>query len=63
MDADGRSVVLEVGGTDDGDIGSLLTRRLRQAAQSIFARKSASAACEVRFVEPMASLQDNERPR
>ena len=63
--ADGskRRVVLEVGGTDEGNVAALLTRKLEQARNSRFARRGARpAACVVRFVEPRALLESDDGP-
>lgn len=59
----GTKVVLEVGGTDEGDLDSLLQRKIKQAKASPFAAKSRPAACVVRFVEPSALMWSNDEPR
>jgi len=63
IDALKRHVVLEVGGTDEGSLGALLSVKMEQARNSIFSRRSRPAACVVRFVEPRALLQSDHEPR
>ena len=62
-DGSNRRVVLEVGGTDGGNVDALLVRKMEQARRSIFSRRGRAAACVVRFVEPRALLwsQDGHR--
>ena len=63
IDASKRRIVLEVGGTDEGSLGALLSVKTEQARGSIFARHGRAAACVVRFVEPRALLQSDHEPR
>lgn len=62
-DAFERRVVLEVGGTDEGSLGALLSMKAEQARSSIFSRSGKPAACVVRFVEPRALLQSDHEPQ
>ena len=62
-DASNRRIVLEVGGTDQGNLASLLSMKMEQARSSIFARRCRPAACVVRFAEPRALLQSDHDPR
>ncbi|HSK04036.1 MAG TPA: hypothetical protein VK932_22435 [Kofleriaceae bacterium] len=62
-DASERRVVLEVGGTDEGSLGALLSVKAQQARGSIFSRHGRPAACVVRFREPRALLQSDHEPR
>jgi hypothetical protein len=55
-------VVLEVGGTDEGRLESLLSAKMSQARNSLFARRGTPAACVVRFVEPRALLLSDHEP-
>ena len=57
VDASQRRIVLEVGGTDEGSLGALLSQKAEQARSSIFSRHGRPAACVVRFAEPRALLQ------
>jgi hypothetical protein len=63
IDASKRRVVLEVGGTDEGSLGALLSVKTAQARSSIFSRRGVPAACVVRFIEPRALLQSDHEPR
>jgi len=54
--ADGRELIMEVGGTDEGDVNALFRRKVTQALRSPFSTRSTPAACVVRFVEPVALL-------
>jgi hypothetical protein len=62
VDASERRVVLEVGGTDDGRLGALLSVKTEQARNSIFSRHGRPAACVVRLVEPQALLESDHEP-
>jgi hypothetical protein len=62
-DGSNKLVALEISGTDEGDLTGLLTRKLKQARASLWARKGRAAACVVRFLEPKAILQDDVEPR
>jgi len=62
-DASERRVVMEVGGTDEGSLGALLSVKMEQARSSIFSRHGRPVACVVRFVEPRALLQSDHEPR
>lgn len=59
VDASQRRIVLEVGGTDEGSLGALLSQKAEQARSSIFSRHGLPAACVVRFAEPRALLQSD----
>ena len=59
----GAKVVLEVGGTDEGDLGVLLSRKIAQAKRSPFATRGRAAACVVCFAEPEARLWSDDEPR
>lgn len=63
LDAMKRRIVLEVGGTDEGSLGALLSAKTEQARGSLFARHGRPAACVVRFVDPRALLQSDHEPR
>jgi hypothetical protein len=56
-------VVLEVGGTDEGSLGALLSMKTKQARSSVLSRHGRAAACVVRFAEPRALLQSDHEPR
>jgi hypothetical protein len=61
----GNRVILEVGGTDEQNLATLLQRKLDQARGSPFAASATPAACVVRFLEPSAKLwadDDSRRP-
>lgn len=62
-DPSNRRIVLEVGGTDEGNLERLLTAKKNQARSSILSRRSKAAACVVRFVEPRALLWSDDDPR
>jgi hypothetical protein len=61
--ATGSKVVLEVSGTDGGNLDALLTRKIAQAKQSIFAVRGRPAACVVRFAEPRARFWCDDEAR
>lgn len=61
--ATGTKVVLEVSGTDAGDLDALLVRKLAQAKRSPFAARGRPAACVVGFSEPRARLWSDDEPR
>ena len=63
IDASQRRVVLEVGGTDEGNLEALLSVKTKQARGSVFSRHGRAAACVVRFLEPRALLQSDHEPR
>ncbi len=63
IDASQQRVVLEVGGTDEGNLEALLSVKTKQARSSIFSRHGRAAACVVRFAEPRALLQSDHEPR
>jgi len=63
VDGANQRIVLEVSGTDEGHLGPLLSMKMEQARNSIFARRCRPAACVVRFVEPRALLQSDHEPR
>jgi hypothetical protein len=63
VDPSKRRIVLEVGGTDEGSLGALLSVKTKQARSSIFSRHGRPAACVVRFVEPRALLESDHEPR
>jgi hypothetical protein len=48
------NVIVEVGGTDDGDLEALSRRKVSQAQRASWPKRTARAACVVRFVEPKA---------
>jgi hypothetical protein len=48
----GRTMVLEVGGTDERDLATLLRVKLEQARRSPFSARGTPAACVVRFFDP-----------
>jgi hypothetical protein len=58
-----RKVVLEVGGTDEGDLDPLLARKLKQAKHSPFSERGTPAACAVGFLEPGVLLWSGDGPR
>jgi hypothetical protein len=58
-DASKRRIVLEIGGTDEGSLGALLSAKARQARSSVFSRHGRPAACVVRLAEPRALLQSD----
>lgn len=45
-------VIVEVGGTDEGDLEALYRRKITQAQGASWPKGTARAACVVRFVEP-----------
>jgi hypothetical protein len=59
----GASLVLEVGGTDQGELKALLARKIDQARRSPFSERGRPAACVVRFLEPRAILWSEDEPR
>jgi hypothetical protein len=63
VDASKQRVVLEIGGTDEGHLGRLLSMKTEQARKSLFSRHAKAAACVVRFAEPRALLQSDHEPR
>lgn len=50
----GQNVIVEVGGTDEGDLEMLYKRKVTQAQGASWPKGTARAACVVRFVEPKA---------
>lgn len=62
-DAEDRRIVLEVGGTDAGNLRALLSAKLDQARSSLFARHAVPAACVVRFTGPQARLESDHDHR
>lgn len=63
-DPTGAHVLLEVGGTDEGELSAGLARKRQQVESSPFASRCALAACVVRFAEPRALLWSNDdQPR
>jgi hypothetical protein len=54
-DANGRSIALEVSGTDDGDIRGRLREKLEQVAKCEAAPWR--VACVIRFVEPLGMVE------
>lgn len=63
IDASKQRIVLEVGGTNEGSLGALLSVKSEQARSSILSRHGCAAACVVRFVEPRALLESDHEPR
>ncbi len=59
----GAKLVLEVSGTDEGDIAALLARKLTQARGSPFAATAQPGACVVSFLEPSATVWIDESAR
>jgi hypothetical protein len=63
VDPSKRRIVLEVGGTDEGSLGALLSVKTEQARNSIFSRHGRPSACVVRFADPRALLESDHEPR
>jgi hypothetical protein len=61
--ATGATMVLEIGGTDEQDIGALLARKIEQARRSPFAERGTPAACVIRFLEPSVRMHVDDGPR
>jgi hypothetical protein len=61
--ATGAKILLEVAGTDAGDLGALLKKKIIQARSSPFSESSTPAACVVRFFEPQAIFWSDDGPR
>lgn len=57
------SLLLEVGGTDQEPLATLLRKKLDQARSSPLARRAAPAACVVRFLGPTAKYRRDHDPR
>jgi hypothetical protein len=58
----GSTIVLEVGGTDEAPMESVLARKIEQARRSPFSERGTPAACVVRFLEPSAALVVDDGP-
>jgi hypothetical protein len=56
-DASGAPVALEVSGTDDGDARGRMTEKLEQVGKCVAALLR--VACVVRFMEPIASVEQS----
>lgn len=60
VDESGAEMVLEVSGTDEGDLDARLKAKTQQAKESMYSRTAGGrgipAACVVRFLEPKAVL-------
>lgn len=54
-DPGGAEVLLEIAGTDEGDLTAVAKAKRAQAEGSIYARKARPSACVVRFKEPALS--------
>lgn len=52
MQSGAEQIVLEVGGTDEGDLQALYGRKVRQAQDARWSPRTPRAACVVRFVGP-----------
>jgi len=57
------NLILEVGGTDEGDLDALHGRKVNQAKNASWPRGTLRAACVVRFVEPRVLFWSNHGPR
>ena len=55
-------VIVEVGGTDDGDLDGLYRRKIKQAQQASWPARAARAACVARFVEPKVLFWRSDDP-
>jgi hypothetical protein len=58
----GATIVLEIGGTDEEALASILARKIRQARCSPFSERGTPAACVVRFLEPSVALVVDDGP-
>jgi hypothetical protein len=58
-----RHVVVEVGGTDEGDLEVLYKRKVSQAQAASWPKGTARAACVVRFVEPKVLFWSSDGTR
>lgn len=56
-------VIVEVGGTDEGDLEALCKRKVSQAQGASWPKGTARAACVVRFVEPKVLLWSSDGAR
>jgi hypothetical protein len=58
-------VIVEVGGTDEGDLDALYVRKVSQARGASWPKRTQRAAGVVRFVEPkvLSARRGGERPR
>lgn len=56
-------VIVEVGGTDDGDLEVLYRRKVSQAQGASWPKRTTRAACVVRFVEPKVLFWRSDEPR
>ena len=63
MASDAGDVIVEVGGTDDGDLETLSRRKVSQAQGAPWPKGTVRAACVVRFVEPKVLLWSSDEPR
>ena len=61
VDGDAK-IILEVGGTDDGDLEALYRRKIKQAEEAAWPKGILRAACVVRFVEPQVLFWSNHGP-
>jgi hypothetical protein len=63
MASGARRVIVEVGGTDDGDLEALHRRKVSQAQEASWPKQTVRAACVVRFVEPKFLFWSSDEPR
>lgn len=59
----GATMVLEIGGTDEQDIETLLGRKIEQARRSPFSERGIPAACVIRFQGPTVRMEIDHEPR
>lgn len=55
-------VILEVGGTDEGDLEALHKRKVHQARAAAWPEGTVRAACVVRFLEPKVLFWSSDGP-
>jgi hypothetical protein len=56
-------VIVEVGGTDEGDLDVLYRRKVSQAQGASWPKGMARAACVIRFVEPKVLFWSSDGTR
>lgn len=63
MASGAHNVIVEVGGTDDGDLEALYRRKVSQAEEASWPKRTMRAACVVRFMDPKVLFWRSDEPR